>query len=319
MIYANETKIENIQELCNEIRLCSSKGMGITGGDPLMKLDRVVEYIKAAKKEFSKDFHVHLYCQMELVSENSLKTLHKAGLDEIRFHLDVDDNKFWDRLTLAKKFIWKTVVEIPVVPGKDYSKLLNFVNGKVDFLNLNELEISDSEVCKLDEKGFETKNEFSYAISGSEEHALEILKQHENMNIHYCTVLLKDEIQIPNRLKNRLKKVKQKFDEIDGYNLIRGAIYTNELKPSFSYRKMLEDMKDKALIIKNLENIKEDLIKRLSLRKDMMAVDRDKLRILTSRQIANKFKDKIKAIGLVPAIVEELPSGDQFEIEIEFL
>ena len=139
------------------------------------------------------------------------------------------------------------------------------------------------------------------------------------MNIHYCTIKLKDDIQIPQRLKNRLKNIKHKFDDVNGYNLIRGAIYTRELKPGFGYRNMLENIKDKEFIIKNLENIKSDLMKKLSISKDMMAVDSSKLRILTSKQIVKKFRDKIKSADLIPAIVEELPSGDLFEIEIEFL
>ena len=139
------------------------------------------------------------------------------------------------------------------------------------------------------------------------------------MNIHYCTIKLKDDIQIPQRLKNRLKNIKHKFDDVNGCNIIRGAIYTRELKPGFGYRNMLENIKDKEFIIKNLENIKSDLMKKLSISKDMMAVDSSKLRILTSKQIVKKFRDKIKSADLIPAIVEELPSGDLFEIEIEFL
>ena len=321
VIYANETKITSIKELCNEIKLCNSKGMGITGGDPLMRLDRTLEYIRAVKQEFGKDFHVHLYCPMELVSEESLKKLYETGLDEIRFHLDIENKADWNKLDIARKFHWKIGIEIPVVPGKEdnYMDTISFIKGKVDFLNLNELEISDSEVCKLADRGFVPKNEFSYAIKGSEELALDILKKSEGMNIHYCTVKLKDDIQIPQRLKNRLKNIKHKFDDVNGYNLIRGAIYTRELKPGFGYRNMLENIKDKEFIIKNLENIKSDLMKKLSISKDMMAVDSSKLRILTSKQIVKKFRDKIKSADLIPAIVEALPSGDLFEIEIEFL
>src|SRR3989344_6498218 len=321
VIYANETKITNINELFNEIKLCSSKGMGITGGDPLMKLNRTIEYIKAVKQEFGKDFHIHLYCPMELVSDESLKKLYEAGLDEIRFHLDIENKINWNKLDIARKFRWKIGIEIPVVPGKEdnYIGIISFIKGKVDFLNLNELEISDSEVCKLADRGFVPKNDFSYAIKGSEELALGLLKRSEDMNIHYCTIKLKDDIQIPQRLKNRLKNIKHNFDDVNGCNIIRGAIYTRELKPGFGYRNMLENIKDKEFIIKNLENIKSDLMKKLSISKDMMAVDSSKLRILTSKQIVKKFRDKIKSADLIPAIVEELPSGDLFEIEIEFL
>ena len=143
--------------------------MGITGGDPLMKLNRTIEYIKAVKQEFGKDFHIHLYCPMELVSDESLKKLYEAGLDEIRFHLDIENKINWNKLDIARKFRWKIGIEIPVVPGKEdnYIGIISFIKGEVDFLNLNELEVSDSEVCKLADKGFEPKNDFSYAIKAS--------------------------------------------------------------------------------------------------------------------------------------------------------
>lgn len=321
VIYANETKIDDINGLIEEIKLCSSEGIGITGGDPLMKIDRTIDFIKGVKKEFGNGFHVHLYCPMELVSEEKLKKLNDVGLDEIRFHLDIESKENWNRIDMARKFRWKVGVEIPVVPGKQekYVELLGFIKNKVDFLNLNELELSDSEVCKLSENGFEAKDEYSYCVAGSDELALKLLEGRQGMNIHYCTVRLKDDVQIPNRLKNRLRNVKEGFDEIKDNNLLRGAIYTKELKPGFGYRNMLENLKDKKEIIIMLETKLEELAKKLSIKKETMKVDKQKLRILTSRKIVNKFCGKIKEMGLIPAVVEEIPSGDQFEIEIDFI
>lgn len=321
VIYANETKINDANGLIEEIRLCSSEGIGITGGDPLMKIDRTTEFINLVKKEFGKEFHVHLYCPMELVSEERLKRLNDAGLDEIRFHLDVGNKEMWPKLELARKFRWKIGVEIPVIPSdeKKYAELIEFVRGKVDFLNLNELEMSDSEICKIAEKGFETKNEFSYAVNGSEESALSLLKDCNGINVHYCTVKLKDDVQIVNRLRNRLKNVRKQFDEVEDYHLIRGVVYTRELKPSFGYRKLLENIQNKDDILNKLEIKKNELAKKLSIKKELFLVDKIKLRILTSQNVVKKFKDHIKSMGLIPAIVEELPSGDEFEIDVEFL
>jgi len=33
---------------------------------------------------------------------NNLEKLYRSGLDEIRFHLDLDDKILWDRINLAK-------------------------------------------------------------------------------------------------------------------------------------------------------------------------------------------------------------------------
>jgi len=321
VIYANERAISNIDELYEEINLCGSKGVGITGGDPLMRLNRTVEYITGLKKRYGKEFHIHLYCPIGSVSLNSLSRLHEAGLDEIRFHLDLENEKEWGKINLAKRFRWKIGVEIPVIPHKKeaYNKLIKFVRDKIHFFNLNELELADNESSKLFSLGFVPKDEFSYAIKGSEELALDLLKRCEDLNTHYCTVKLKDLIQIPNRLKNRLKKVKAEFDEVKGFSLIRGAIYLRELKPDFGYRKLLAKTKNREGIIKQLEELKDNLIVEFKIKKSLMKVDPVKLRILTSRKIVKQFSERIKKLSLIPAIVEELPSYDQFETEIEFI
>ena len=98
------------------------------------------------KKRFGKKFHIHLYTSLNLVNNERLSLLHKAGLDEIRFHPDLDSKKLWNNLNYAKEYDWDTGVEIPLIPGKEKEtmSLIDFVQDKVDFLNLNELEIADT-------------------------------------------------------------------------------------------------------------------------------------------------------------------------------
>jgi len=293
VIYANERPIIKVEESIEEAKLCDATGAGITGGDPLSKLDRTIEYIKALKKEF-KDFHIHLYTSLDLVDEDKLMQLFEAGLDEIRFHLDAEDDKLWNRLSLAKKFRWKIGVEIPVIPGlKDETvKLIEFVKDKIDFLNLNELEYSEINSGEYNKRDLLVKSELSYGIKGSEELALELLEQFPDMNIHYCTSKLKDGVQMANRIKKRAKNVKEDFDIItDEGMLIRGAVY---------------DAKD-------LEKAKQEIgLKEIK-------IDKRKHRLLLSKKNVKKFAKKIKKLGYKPAIVEEYPTWDQLEIEVNFI
>ena len=147
----------------------------------------------------------------------TIKKLEEAGLDEIRFHPSLDDESLWDRLSIKTSMI--KGVEIPVIPGKEKEtqKLIDFIKDKVSFLNLNELEISDTNVNKLYEHKFEAKNDVSYAVKGSEEMALELLDyclKNTSLNVHYCTVSLKDTVQLTKRIAKRAKNVKKKFDII---------------------------------------------------------------------------------------------------------
>ena len=123
VIFANERPITKVEEAIEEAKLCDAAGAGITGGDPLSKLDRTLEYIKALKNEF-KDFHIHLYTSLDLVNEDKLKQLFEAGLDEIRFHPVLDDNTDWHKIDLALEYDWDVGLEIPAVPDKEKEPLV---------------------------------------------------------------------------------------------------------------------------------------------------------------------------------------------------
>lgn len=326
-IWANEWKIEKTDDIIKEARLCEAQGAGFTGGDPILKFGRTIKLIKLLKKEFSREFHIHLYTPTKLVTEEKLKKLYKAGLDEIRFHPDIENNKEWSRVALAKKFNWSVGVEIPVIPGKgkETKKLIDFLSKTdIDFLNLNELEISDTNANKLLEKGFKTKDKLSYAIKGSEQLALKLAKYADGKirNIHYCTAKLKDKVQLANRIKRRAKNIARDYDmvNLDGI-LKRGAIYLNELKPDFGYRKKLASLnKDsiKKLSLK-LKEIKDKLMKEFHIPNNLIDIDENKLRILIDLKILTHLKDRIKSKGLIPAVVEEYPTHDQLELSVDFL
>ncbi len=288
VIYANERPITELKEIVEEARISSAQGAGITGGDPLTKLSRTLEAIKLLKKEF-KNFHIHLYTPLELVTEDIIKQLEEAGLDEIRFHPDLDDDKIWYKLKFKTKMI--KGIEIPCIPKKDIKKLIEYAKEYVDFINLNELEYADAEHNKLAELGYTTKDEFSYGIKGSEEIAFQILEAYPQLKIHYCTTRLKDSVQMMNRIKLRAKNAKKPYDIITTEGtLIRGVIYGNE---------SLEEMHKKVL--KYFEN----------------DIDPLKKRLICAKNNVKKFSKELKKLNYKLEIVEELATYDQFEIESE--
>src|SRR3990167_9322210 len=59
--YANERKVQDFKDVLQEAELMRANGAGITGGDPLARLERTGEYIKKLKAHFGKQFHLHLY------------------------------------------------------------------------------------------------------------------------------------------------------------------------------------------------------------------------------------------------------------------
>lgn len=333
VIFANERQLtdeKDIKALIEEVKACKSKGAGFTGGDPLARIDRTFNYIKLLKKNFGKKFHVHLYTSTNLLNENNLKKLNDAGLDEIRLHPELYNEKLWNKILLfydkRKKRIYqfKLGIEIPVLPNsfETTKKVIDYYINKVDFVNLNELEISDAENFKL--KNVKTRNSSYYGARGSQEIAFKILKyisqKYPKANVHYCTCKLKDKVQLGNRLKRRASTTKKLFDNIteDG-TIIRGAIYLAETKPGYGYKNKLERTANKKELIEKLDNIRKDIIKKYSVPEKYLELDRRKLRIITNSGIVQNLSGDLKSAGLIPAVVEQYPTYDQMEVDVEFL
>lgn len=337
VIYANEMPVTNIHqiieaqssetagapesEILSEAKACSARGAGITGGDPLVKLDRTIEYIKLLKKEFGKSFHIHLYTPLTLVNNKTLKRLCESGLDEIRFHPKLDNDKQWNKLELARKHKWEIGVEIPAIPGKEKQtkKLIDFLKGKIDFLNINELELADNAVWRK-KKSIKTKDRVSYAIKGSHELAKKLIRYAAGKGIrtHYCTCKLKDKVQLGKRILRRANNVKEKFDIVSSQGMItRGALYLPELTPGFSYHDKLSSLKnkDKRKILNNLKTIRNKIIRAEKISADMIKLDENKLRLITSKALVKKIKTK----ELKKAIVTEYPTFDALEIEVSII
>jgi len=331
-VYANEWKIKdskNPVELFEEAKVTGARGCGITGGDPLMQIDRTVEYISLLKKKFGKKFHIHLYTPLKLVTEEKLEKLFNAGLDEIRFHPDLDDDSLWERIYLAKKYSWTVGIEIPAIPNytKKTKKLIDFISDKisntVSFINLNELELSDTDAkhYKLHELGFIPRNNTSYGVKGSKETALALLKyaQEKNLSTHFCTAKLKDRVQVKKRLEIRAQNTKLPFDiaTTDG-TLIRGCIYLSTLCPGMKYRERLKEV-DHAQFISELTEKKKELQILFALNETDLFIDRIKLRLITNSAFIKKYVKTLKKMSLAPAIVEEFPTADAFEVDVLFL
>lgn len=325
--YANEWKIadpDDPKELIEEARLTCACGAGITGGDPLCNVNRCCAYIRLLKKEFGREFHIHLYTPLKLVTAENLKMLFEAGLDEIRFHPDLDDSSLWEKIELAKKYPWDIGVEIPAVPGYEdkIAAMIDFVAGKVSFLNLNELELSDTSVAHyaLVDRGYKTKDLQSYGAFGSAECALAMVEYaaRKGLKAHYCTAKLKDCVQVKKRLERRAEQVALRFDEkTEDGTLVRGCAYLPEMKPGAGYHQKLKSA-DSVKLISGLKEKRKELLTLLKGSAESVVVDEKKLRLLLDPKLVKKQAKKIRQAGLEPARVEEYPTQDGFEVDVEF-
>lgn len=282
IIWANERQIKNTKQLIKEAEESNATSAGITGGDPLLFINRTIKYAKALKSKF-KNFHIHIYLPTKLVTKDKLKQLSKY-IDEVRFHPEFLTNtkssqdKDLEKIKLALLFYKKQNIgiELPMIPDKK-QEILDFIikiKPCIGFVNLNEFELSETNY-KLITTNY-TLNEGGYTIKDSKQAGIWLLNKLKNkkikLNIHLCTAELKNNFQFKNRLK--LHKI-------------------------LPYGKRTEDNLVKYLVTYKKPKINSEYF-----------YDKQKNRYILSNRLANKLIKKQKIF-----LIEEFPTHDRIEAE----
>lgn len=237
VFFANERRVGSVPEVLDEARLMDAKGTGVTGGDPLMAVGRAVECITALKKEFGDGHHIHLYTPT--TKRALLERVAKAGLDEIRFHPPVS---LWLRLgkseysaatSFAKSQGMSVGLEVPVLPDREAELRAAIASADalgLDFVNLNELEFSETNWRALRRTGYDVKNDVSSAVLGSESLSKRLLQSGVSVPLHYCSSAFKDGVQLRRRITRRGRNVRRPHEILteDG-TLLKGVIETDSI------------------------------------------------------------------------------------------
>lgn len=211
-VFANEHPVDIPSQIIEEAERMSALGTGITGGEPLLCLDRVTEYSRLLKDHFGNDHQIHLYTA-KAPSDGELAAL-QGLVDEIRLH---PPRESWEKI-LESAFItsarkarsmgFDIGIEVPALPGLEYLiPALPFV----DFLNINELEWGESNAQKMRDRGYELADPLHNAIDGARGWAEELCR-HEK--VHWCSSGFKDSVQLRERLRRIAHNTARPFDEI---------------------------------------------------------------------------------------------------------
>ena len=310
VIYADEWKLNNendTEKIILEAEYIDAKGAGITGGDPLFVWKRTKKYITMLKENFGEDFHIHLYTS-GIKNSQYINDLFSAGLDEIRFHpkandwLNMEKSRISDIIKDTVALDIDVAIEIPIIPNmqNDIISLIKWSDEQgIDWINLNELEFSETNAENLKKEGFNVKDDISAAVKGSQESAYNIIDNLSNkdikIGIHYCSSSFKDGIQLKNRLKRRAKNISKKFDIItkDG-TLLKGVIYKKD---------------------KNLGKVYDILIKKFEIKKDYITINKEKDRIEIALWILQRIANELKKLNIDSYMIEEYPTADGLEVE----
>ncbi|HOX34610.1 MAG TPA: 4Fe-4S cluster-binding domain-containing protein [Methanoregulaceae archaeon] len=227
VVYANEHKVEEPGRIIGVAESMSALGTGVTGGEPFLVLDRVVEYCTLLKEHFGKDHQIHLYTATAPSGEELDRI---AGLvDEIRFHPprecwdDIVHTEYLAAAQRAKERGFEVGFEVPALPGLE---LLEPALPYLDFLNINELEWGETNADEMRLRGYTLADDLHNAIAGARDWAEVLLK---NKKVHWCSSSFKDSVQLRERLRRIAENTARPFDEItDDGTIVYGVVEPTE-------------------------------------------------------------------------------------------
>jgi pyruvate formate-lyase activating enzyme-like uncharacterized protein len=304
--YANERPIRDERDLLEEARLMSAEGASLTGGDITLRLDRCEWALAVLKGEFGEDFHVHAYVPAESVDREALDRLAGSGLDELRIHPSFDEDVNERAARLASRYDWDAGFEMPAIPGReDWIVEVARIAERygLDFLNVNELEFTESNARELRSRGLRRVSDDSDAVEGSEETALCGLARaadEVSLTLHYCPSSVKDSVQLRERLKRTALNVAREHEMVDEDGMIvRGEI-----------RVRSGDPEDVARVLTELLEVPEEWVR--------VRGDRVEVKPVVLQDLSDLLDDIAEAAGceLEAVIVREYPTWDRTVVEV---
>jgi len=221
VVYANERRVRSDEDVLDEARAIGAAGTGITGGDPLGVVDRVEHYVRLLKEAFGPEHNIHLYTHEP--NPDKLARLARAGLDEFRLHiphylwgpLSSEGGAYRSVLERAPEWGIRRGVEIPVLPDKELElrRLLRTLETiGVDFVNLNELEFSETNEAKMRERHYRVDPKNGWGVHGSRSVAERLVRELAlSIPVHYCSSRFKDGVQLRQRLLRRAERTAPDF------------------------------------------------------------------------------------------------------------
>lgn len=213
-VWANDREVAGDDDLLAEARVMSALGTGVTGGDPLLALDRVVRYCRLLKETFGEDHQIHLYTG-RAPADTELDAL--VGLvDELRLHPPHDDwerildTPYPDAIRRARALGFAVGIEVPSLPGLEGLRPLMPL---VDFFNINELEWGEASADGMRSRGLVLADTLGNAVEGARGWAAPLLGDEK---VRYCSSAFKDAVQLRERMIRIAVNTARPFDEVTG-------------------------------------------------------------------------------------------------------
>lgn len=204
-------------------------GVGISGGEPLLNLDRSVEYLDAVKRRLGDRVHTWLYTNGLLLTEQGARRLRGSGLDELRVDISAVGYSL-EAVSLAARVFPTVTVEIPAIPedeGLLQGLLPRLVDAGVAHLNLHQLKATPYNLKAFADRGYTFQHEEQLTVLGSELSALRLLRraldQGTPLPINYCSLAYKMRFQKVAARQRGAALIRRSYEDICQSGLLRQA------------------------------------------------------------------------------------------------
>nr|WP_321401010.1 radical SAM protein [uncultured Desulfobacter sp.] len=218
---------ENALDYADYVNQFGIEGVGFSGGEPLMTLDRVLDYLNAVQAHACRPIYTWMYTNGILATEDKFKALRDNGLNEIRFDLSAN-NYDLSGLEKAVGVIPVVTVEIPAIPEDlDVTKSLTAVLNSmgVNYLNLHQIRCTQFNRPKLVQRGYSFIHGPGVAVLETELAALELIRHTLDHDIHlpinYCSFTYRNQFQKAAARRRNAGLVKKAWEGLTPTGFIR--------------------------------------------------------------------------------------------------
>jgi pyruvate formate-lyase activating enzyme-like uncharacterized protein len=192
---------DNPEDYIGYIKKFRFKGVGLSGGEPLLTFGTTINFLSKIKKELGDSVYVWMYTNGTLLDKEKAIKLAEVGLDEIRFDLTATEYNT-KKLKLALGKIPNVTVEIPAIP-EDIAQLKNMVieldSLGVNYLNLHQMRLTPHNFKNLFNRNYTFLHGQKVTVLESELTALKIINfvfQHGlKLAVNYCSFHYKSHYQ----------------------------------------------------------------------------------------------------------------------------
>ncbi len=223
----NAMEFKTTSDYLDYIENFNIKGVSISGGEPLITIDKSIKFLSAVQERYKDKIHKWLYTNAILLTEEKLKKLKNAGLNEIRLNLYAQGYNI-EKAVMAAEFIDTVTVEIPAIP-EDYDQLCRMIkelhdNG-IKYLNLHQLRCTSYNFKKFIERGYTFLHGQDATVLESELTALKAIKNAADseikLPINYCSFVYRNNFQRIRARQRSAPPMIKPYEELTGAGIIR--------------------------------------------------------------------------------------------------